>query len=478
MRIQRILVGAALLVLFAAVAQADVRISSVITAEVIQTGNAELVGDVELWVKEQPAVADVITVTYGGLPITIGAGASGIQIDPASTWACTIVSPIDYVNGIITLNCPASALDTYVRIKGVRVQVSGYTGNTVYAELGTLNNTIWAGMDTTKIVKQIGPGLVAGTGETAYYLANGYDIEYYGYWTLTEGFASAWKTVTQAGTGATNGVEITLRLTGLPTGMTVGVGFDGYSSTLGVGLSGNTFTKDTTERVITFSATDQSAIEEIDLYFWLDGYSGNLMQAASYKIQATLSPIQAGLKSGVPYSPGAKYPKFNANLLPADGFTVLSIMPNTTSLLVPYVSEELGYHTGLAIANTTKDIWTDDEGGAVEQEGYITVTFYPNDGGAAIVYSTKTDAVKGKGLTSGVLKAGSTWTVLASELLAAKGRTSAFSGYAIITTEFTNAHGASYISNFDGFTSGSPILVLVNPQVYGRSWLSTERPVF
>ena len=72
MRIQRILVGAALLMLCAAAAYADVRISSVITAEVIDTGNAELVGDVELRVLEQAAiVADVITITYGGLPITI-----------------------------------------------------------------------------------------------------------------------------------------------------------------------------------------------------------------------------------------------------------------------------------------------------------------------------------------------------------------------------------------------------------------------
>jgi hypothetical protein len=146
----------------------------------------------------------------------------------------------------------------------------------------------------------------------------------------------------------------------------------------------------------------------------------------------------------------------------------MTIVPNTTNLLIPYVSEELGYHTGIALANTTKDPWSEDEGGAIEQEGYVTVTFYPNNGGAPIVYSTKTDAVKGKGLTAGMLKAGSTWTVLASELLAAKGSTAAFSGYVVIVTEFTNAHGAAYVSNFDGFTSSSPMLVFDVPAMYSR----------
>ena len=54
--------------------------------------------------------------------------------------------------------------------------MNGYTGDTVYAELGTLQNTIWAGMDQTKIVKKVGPGLVVGDGDPAIYMANGKEI--------------------------------------------------------------------------------------------------------------------------------------------------------------------------------------------------------------------------------------------------------------------------------------------------------------
>jgi hypothetical protein len=469
MRIKSIFLVAALLMLCTAAAYADVRISSVITAEAIQTGNAELVGDVELWVKEQAAVADVITITYGGLPIT-----KAPAIDAASTWLCTIANT-DYVNGIITLNCPASALDTFVRIKGVRLQINGYAGNTVYAELGTLNNTIWAGMDTTKIVKKIGPGLLAATtGTTAVYMANKNALVEPGYWTLTEGFASAWKTMDQAGLGATQGVEIKLRCVGVPTDTMLNV--DVYGATLPNGtndigfLAADYFTSTTTEIILTFSNTDQSALEDVTLSFSLSS-SLTLLPIQNYKVYATLSPVQAGLKSGAPYTPSPKYPKFAEQLLPADGFTAVIIVPNSTNMIIPYITTELGYNTGIAIANTTMDPWDTDKGGALEQDGAVTVTFYANDGSAPIVYSSVTDGAKGKGLTTvgGLLKSGSTWTVLATELLAAKGRTTPFAGYAIIVVDSTNAHGAAYSTNFSGFTASTPVIVIDVPAMYSRT---------
>lgn len=463
--------------LCAAVAYADVRISSVITEEVIETGNAEVAGDVQLTVKEQASVGDpvsgmdTITIKYGGLPITT----DQIIADPASTWACTI-KDVDYEAGIVTLSCPAGAAPetSYFRLMGVRVQITGFTGDAVFAELGTLYNAIWAGMDNTKIIRSIGPGLVPSTKPTkAVYMSNGTSVVATGKWKITEGFASAWKTLAQAVPGNTNGVEITLKLTGLEEDVEIEVG-------VGTGTSGSLtpvldpadgiLTADDNELVISFSATDLEEVETLELTFDLND-GPDKMAVGDYKACVTLSPNQDGLDGDEPFEWGedAVYPKFEESCVPADGIAVFTIMANTTTLLVPYVTNELGYDTGLAIANTTMDPWDTKVGGATEQNGAITVTFYPNDGGAAIVYKSSTDSLKGKGMTSaGLLNAGSTWTVLASELLKAKGRTAAFAGYAIVVTDFTNAHGGSYVSNFDGFTSGSPVLVLPNPLVVKR----------
>jgi hypothetical protein len=76
----------------------------------------------------------------------------------------------------------------------------------------------------------------------------------------------------------------------------------------------------------------------------------------------------------------------------------------------------------------------------------------------------------GIGLSSnGTLAAGSTWTVLLSELLTAAGQTSGtFTGYIFIQANFINAHGAAFVSDFRNFTSASPVLVLPPPATAPR----------
>jgi len=469
MRIQKILAVAAMLILCTAVAYADVRISSVITEEVIETGNAELVGDVQLTVREQPSVGgpdgyDLISIRYG-LPITSD------QISGTGTWACDI-EEVDYEQGLITLRCPeGAAINTYYRLMGVRLLITGFTGNDIYAEMGTLWNAIWAGMDQTKIVRSIGPGLTFGKCTPATYMADGTAIGASGKTTLTEGFASAWKTQDQAGAGATNGVEICLELGDLPEDMAIYVdAASGTSSSLSINWpDGHYFDEDNDEICITFSATDPSEIEKLVLTFSLESTPDDLMEAGSYILRGTLSPNQDGLDGDEPFDiDDAYYPKFEVEMLPTAGCSTVTIIPNTTNLLIPFVTSENGLSTAIAIANTTEDPF--DKYGAIPQDGYVTVTFYSNDADDdPITYSSKDDDVKGNGLaSSGLLKSGSTWTVFAHELLAEAGHTGPFSGYAVIVTEFTNAHGASYISNWSGFTSSTPVLVLDIPAMYDR----------
>jgi hypothetical protein len=59
--------------------------------------------------------------------------------------------------------------------------------------------------------------------------------------------------------------------------------------------------------------------------------------------------------------------------------------------------------------------------------------------------------------------------VLLSELLTSAGQTGSFTGYIFVTTNFLNAHGAPFVSDFRNFTSFTPMLVLLPPLGNPRS---------
>jgi len=479
MRIQRILVGAALLMLCAAAAYAQVTVSSTPVTTVISTGRAEAAGSLRLSASATGALADTITVRFGGLSITNQL--SNTNIDTAGGWVCTYVSQ-NNLGGIVTISCPDGATaNQYFQLNGVRLNIDGYAGANVVATIGTLVNPIIAGQNTATVINSIAPGLVAAaTGQTAVYLANQHEITAPALWDLTEGFAAAWKTTDQAGTpaaNATNGTQITITVTGLAANMLLNVSAGGSGSLSPVIVSGAQLSSTVTQTVLSFSATDQSLVETLSLTFNPAFTNNTLLPVQSWYAYATLSPEQAALTStgGIVASP--KYPKFAKVNLPTAGFTVLTVNANSTNFIIPYLTTELGYNTGIALANTTLDPFGDF--GAIPQDGAVVVTFYPNDGTAAITYDSAVDGAVGKGMPTGVLKAGSTWTVLASEIFTKKGKPAgfAFSGYAVVVLKATNGHGVSYVSNFGGFTSASPMLVLFNPTIWERSdpFLGTER---
>lgn len=472
MRIQRILVGAALLMLCAAAAYAQVTVSSIPVTTVISSGRGELAGAVRLSTSSVGAVADTITVRYGGLPITNTLSTAANIV--SGGWACTIANT-DNANGIVTVSCPAGGANTNFTLVGVRVSVDGYAGANVVVSIGTLTNTVIANQNTAVVINSIAAGLVAAADgakntSTAVYLANGNTITAPGTWLLTEGFASAWKNLTDAGPGATQGTQIQLTLTGLPDKYTLTPTFNSKTSAslAGISISPAAFKSTVTQLVISMPAEDPAAVETIGLDFNATFGSASLpLAAASYKVSATLAPIQGALtSSGAVITDSYVTPKFADVELPAAGFTALTISPNTTNFIIPYLTTSLGYDTGIAIANTTTDPFA--VGSANKQNGAITFNFYPNDGGAVITYTTQAGS-PGSGLTAGVLNSGSTYVVLAGQILAAAGRTTPFSGYAIIVGQATNMHGVFYVTNFSGFSAGQSIPILTNPAVISRA---------
>jgi len=473
MRIQRILVGAALLMLCAAAAYAQVSISSTPLPQVIASGQAEIAGAVRV-MAQNPTVADTFTVTFTMPVANTASGTYAVVIVPGTWDSAPSIASI--VSNVITLNVPATGTaGQWFELRNVRINVSGLAAPaSVTASLGALQNTVVAGETTAIVISNIGAGLSAAAtnAEAAIILSNGRDIEDWTEWILTEGFAGAWKSDPQATydlnpnvltNSATNGTDITLTMSGLPNGVYVDTYVDG--NWLGE------FADTTTQLVITFSDRNMALVETLDVDFYVDVNTGEAtlpLASATYKVYATLSP-----------NSGTKYPKFATINLPTAGYPVFSVVPNTTNFILPYLTTFGGtYNTGIAIANTTKDPYGAD--GAMAQDGTVTVNFYGNDG-TTVTYNSATDAVVGNGLTSaGVLKAGYTWTVLASELLAAKGRTTPLTGYAIIILNATNGHGMSYVSNFAGFTAGAGLLVIDAPVTsrFGRSSYRTEETTF
>ena len=104
--------------------------------------------------------------------------------------------------------------------------------------------------------------------------------------------------------------------------------------------------------------------------------------------------------------------------------TSFSISTCATNLLFPFVTNQAGYDTGLAIASTSSDPF-----GTALQSGTCTLNFYGSGAPAAFVTPTVT--------------AGTVYTALVSNIAAG------FQGYMIAQCKFQFAHGFAFIK--DGF---------------------------
>jgi hypothetical protein len=104
----------------------------------------------------------------------------------------------------------------------------------------------------------------------------------------------------------------------------------------------------------------------------------------------------------------------------------LTINVCRTILLYPYLVNEIGLDTGIAIANTTQDPF-----GTLAQAGTCTLNFYPSDTTLAVPAPFTTATVKG----------GGTYTDTVSQ------RVPGFQGYMFAICNFQLAHGFAFISD-------------------------------
>jgi hypothetical protein len=126
-----------------------------------------------------------------------------------------------------------------------------------------------------------------------------------------------------------------------------------------------------------------------------------------------------------------------------------SVNQCATNLLFPFVTNQAGYDTGLAIASTSSDPF-----GTALQSGVCTLNFYGSGAPAAFVTPTVT--------------AGTVWTGLTSNIAAG------FQGYMIAQCKFQYGHGFAFIKDGyggpgQGLSEGYLALIIPDTSVTARA---------
>ena len=137
-------------------------------------------------------------------------------------------------------------------------------------------------------------------------------------------------------------------------------------------------------------------------------------------------------------------PYFKRNYLPVEGQVVFTFAAAQCKRLFPYVTNAMGYNTGLAITNATAS--TENP-----VDGTILFTLFPNHL-KKLAYRTDAGSPRGNGGlgNAGVLPAGNTYTLMLNELLDEAGwdEDDVFHGHLVVQTNFALCSGLGWITDF------------------------------
>ena len=270
-------------------------------------------------------------------------------------------------------------------------------------------------------------------------------------------------------THSTKGTTLTFKFTGITPGLTVtapcdsgGIlhGDSGFTmacpSTLSVdGTSGNS----TATFTYTTVSDNPGFIDDIDFEFEWSVNTGNL--ATPITSNQAVGTVTLGPASTTAVGDPTASLKFYPNPLPSGtGDDYASLIPCRTNLLCKFISTVTGYDTGIAIANTSMDIWnsvTVSKSGRANstltatQGGQCRATFY--EGGVASTPFVIASVVPG-----------SDYTFLATQAVGAN-----FTGYAIVQCDFQFAHAEVIVADtaFSSFAHGYDCLVIPDPELRG-----------
>jgi len=278
---------------------------------------------------------------------------------------------------------------------------------------------------------------------------------------VNENFASAFKTkaneasqVTTAPTANTvnDGTRIALNFTNVPAGVALYVPVGAISSSQGggkitlngadagktattvtastatpvngLGLAAVTLTSGAGSVNFEVTADDNNALDKYDIPVYIVT-TANGATASSTGIGVAVSLAPTGSTVIPNFVVGS-----NTTTLTASTFNAC-----TTSLLFPFVTNQLGFDTGIAIANTSTDPFGSTKG-ATTQAGTCSLNFY----GAG--------APSPANVTTPNVPTGTVYTQVLSGVAAG------FQGYIIAQCNFQYAHGFAFVTNGVGANGG------------------------
>jgi len=499
MKAKTLLVAAVLLLGLTATALAQVpgatfTVSSTPVTTVTQTGYTELTGSITFTtIVGSPATAQgTFTVQYPVAITNTAAVITGytgnVGILPA------IAATSNFAAGTVIINVQAGFAGAFT-LSGIRVQIAGTPVTSLSAQISGVNNLIVSGQTNPQVVVAIGTGLVFVSGTAGQFnLLTGATITQ-PVMKVKEGYLNAYgisKNDPAAAADVTNGVIIRFTLSALPPAG-YNISFPGTANTDSTGVfqtalvteasdgtaatvaaSGNTVTVTSTSTSLKVyyqlvTTSDPTKIETLTVNPTIT-YTGTLpVPSATITWTATFSPIGIGLTSAGAVPSPAFIPRYQAAEVGPGTLIGPPTGVNNSVLLFPYATTAtaIGYYTGISIANTTWDpgvALPSPITGAIQQAGTITFYFYQAQSGttAPKSYSYTTSASSpGSGLdATGKLPAGSTYVVLSSDLQKAAAMPADFTGYMIVVTNFANAHGQYFVSDFKTFSNGGQAMVI------------------
>jgi len=456
----------------AASAQALFDVGSTPVTTVTSCGKTEMTGDIvfSTVISSLPVITGTIQINYG-VPVSSTVGAV-VEVTTGITSALPLGNPMftlppsalltsgNILTILVNPGAPAWPNGVLIRVRGIKVDVSGYPNlPNVVANITGTNNTFVAGETSVVVISSIASALFGTLGSAPIIgissvfpttpTAPGNPTI-----TATEGYLNAW----------ISGSSIKFNFTALPAGLTLTFPspiLDSAGSVFALVNSDLAFPPATTP-TSTFgsSAGAFSVIYRLTSYVvGSDTVKETLTVTPTLTVLAAPRPLGLGTVTAtaeMAAGPAGYVPNYAAGLCITGSATVLTVVPASTTLLIPYATVGGTYNTGIAIANTT----TDPTAIAKVQNGAITFYFYPQTGTAFQWPLAGGTLATGTGLTSGLLNSGGLYTVLLSELLTAAGKGPSFSGYIIAIANFTDAHGQYFISDFAAFTNGALMLVI------------------
>ena len=177
------------------------------------------------------------------------------------------------------------------------------------------------------------------------------------------------------------------------------------------------------------------------VFAWVANTSNNLPSLGTSTVNGNLAPLSTVATA----STTAPIPRFVDGAVNRNLLTINSCRSN---ILFPFVTNQAGFDTGLAISNTTKDPF-----GTALQTGACTVNFYGFVGNSKVCLSYPSPSITGGEHF--------VWSLANGGAVQA---TAGFQGYVIAQCNFQYAHGYAFISDLGAQRLAQGYLALILDQ--------------